>query len=1139
MKRSFSTIYALFLVLISWVTLGAQQSSYLASGRWLRLSVERSGVYKVPLSRLKEYGFSHPEDIRVVGRGGRMIPEKLSLHPSDYRTFVPVWHDAEALYFYAYGPIQWRYDNRKKSYVHETHLYSTKGYYLLTENASIPARKVEPAPSDWATASAPKMGTYDYSALHEVDRVSLKMSGRLLLGESINLSKQLSVSFRLPDKPASEEHHLRVAYVALPKTSSELSVATSTASFVDPLQASEDLSISTYLAGVRHERFYPFTAPYASPDVEVSMSISPQNTPSYLDFVSFTTSLGLRYLPHTPLYFRKKGTATHATWQVENAPEDAHLWAVLPDRVVEVSPTSGGYVTPLEVGDQPIEFCMFAPKDIPEITIEGEIPTQDIFAEGVPEYVIVAPDALLHEAQRLGEYHRTDNGLKVAVLSQQQVMNEFNASTPDASAYRLLLKTIKDRQVQQTGNTDFAPLFLLFGDGAADNRKISDDWLSADLQKTEFLLTYQGVNSLNVYSYTADDFFGAIDLKNENDTVGMRPLGASIGRLPIRTPQQAKEMVDKIIAYDRNLALGDWKTRVAFVTDNKDGGSHLREAEETATFLKKTRPELNVSKLYSDSYAVKTVNGKSSIPEVRRKLMDELRKGVLMIDYVGHGGPAAWADEQILTLNDIVNFRYPHLPVWLTATCDFTNFDHPVTSAGEEAMLNPTSGAAALFTTTRVVMNLDNKNMNNQLNKFLFVAEKDGRLRRMGDVMRLAKNAMPKYDTINKLNFMLIGDPAVRLKLPPLKASILSLGGKTLSPEGYIPLKASEKVHIKGAITDPEGAVQGDFEGSLFVTIYDAEQTFYALRENGYDSGYRPSYKDYSGVVFKGLVTVKNGYFECEFVVPKDVSYGEGNGKISLYAMDPQRMWEAIGVDHSIRILPGLPDEPLNDEVPPEIRSLQLGNSSFTDGMTVSNTPLFVARIYDESGLNLSGNGIGHDMMLIIDGREDYSFVLNNYYQASLQTQGEGDVVYMLPELEEGDHTALFVVWDVANNVSRKSFTFRVEKGKDKGVLKSRIYPNPATAKEPMTIEIYNDMPGIEFGAYTELFNAQGVRVARSSEYKIETAWDAPAKITWLPQTTYGMDLAPGVYLCRITTQSQDGTWASDATTWVVVPEGL
>lgn len=1140
MKKRLITLYTAAVILtmsfFSWA--GAQETSPLSQGQWLRLSVEQSGVYKIRFSTLKEHGFSDPRHIRVFGQGGKMMSESIEKLPQNRFLSVPLWYDNEALYFYAHGPIVWRYDNEKQGYVHDTNPYSSKGYYLLTENAHLPENLVESAPNQWAHPTQTE-NSYDYYTLHEIDRISPKMSGRILFGESINLSNPLNIQFQLPDTPLTDEHSLHWAYMALPKSSSTLTVNTATTSWTDVIKQSEDYSSSTYLAGIYHDRHHTFSSPYSSPEIQVSLSISPTDTHSLLDFVALTTTLPLKYRGASPLYFRKKGNQESVIWQIGNAPQEGHLWAVLSDKVLEVHPYEKGYPARLQENGKPIEYCFFVPQDIPEIHIEGSIPNQNILAVEDPDYIIVAPDLLLEEAQRLAEYHRTESGLKVAVFTQKQVMNEFNGSTPDATAYRFMLKTFRDRYIARTGDTTFAPLFLLFGDGASDNRKVSDEWRSEDLQNTEFLLTYQSINSLNVYSYTADDYFGSLASTNTSDKLGEHQLNASIGRLPLRTPNQARAVVDKIIEYDRNSAMGDWKTRICYVADNKDGGAHLRDADASAVKLQKILPEINISKIYSDTYAVKTVNGKSTIPDARRKLMDELKNGLLLINYVGHGGPAAWTDEQILTLNDIVGFRYSHLPVWITATCDFTNFDHPVTSAGEEAMLNPKSGAAALFTTTRVVFSLSNKDMNLQLSEHLFTPEKDGQLKRMGDVIRLSKNAMSSSDTINKLNFTLIGDPAVRLKLPPMRAQILTIAGKEVASSNNIILKASEKVHIRGAVTNTEGTIQGDFSGNLFVAIYDSEQYFFGLKENGYTGDQRPSYKDYSGVIFKGIVSVQNGYFDFDFIVPKDVSYGEGYGKISLYASDPDHRWEAIGSEHCIQILPGLPDQPLNDNTPPEIRSVKLGNSSFEEGMTVCSTPLFVANLFDESGLNISGNGIGHDMMLVIDGREDYTFVLNSYYQASLQEYGLGEVIYMLPELEEGDHSALFTIWDVANNVTRKEFSFRVEKGKEKGVVKSRIFPNPASPKDPITIQIFNDHPGIEFRSQIEIFNAYGIKVAQSPEFVVETSWDAPFSWEWKPQTTYGVDLAPGTYLCRISTQREDGVWSSDSTPLIILPSSL
>ena len=1124
------------MLLATLLGLEAQSASYapLREGHWARLSVTRTGVHKVTFAALREAGIANPAEVRLFGRGGAMLSEVLEDN-SLQLTPVPTYVADEAVYFYATGTTEWIPEVSQQTFRHQQSIYSNKGYYLATDRADLPAHRIDSQGAQQATETAVRTSFLAH-VVHEEDRHSLRASGRKLFGEPIG-GHPLSVSLSLPTPLVSAaEGQLGVAYVGLPDKDQtlELTVQLGGETYQDVIRWSEDSSTSTYLAGIHHVKRFAAHLPSEAQSVEAQLQIAPAGRAAYLDYVTLVAPVALQYGGKGQLAFRNFSATPGAIAEyrigMTGSAGALQLWGR----------TAEGQVTSLSAAEQggaltftgavtdgtgrPVEYTLFALTDAYPVEQVVTLPHGGVRLDTVPDYLMITTEALRPAAERLAIYHRAHSGLRVQVVTQQELFDEYNGGTPDATAYRLMLWDYKQHYEAQHGAGSYHPLLLLMGDGAYDNRKVSQDWSSRDLQQTEFLLTYQGENSTNIYSYSTDDYFGLLTEGQRNIGIGAQTLSVGIGRLTVRTLAEAEAVVDKIIRYDSEQVPGVWRTRACYVADNMDGYSHLRQADGIAQLMERLQPELIVSKVYMDAYAHKNVGGRTSVPDARRKLMGELQKGLLLLDYTGHGGPAAWSDEQILTQADIVRFDYPHLPVWITATCDFTNYDHPQTSAGESAMLNPTSGAIALYTTTRVVMDVANEQMNRALHESLFTPQADGFLRPMGIVMRDAKNDLISYDTTNKLNFFLLGDPALRLRMPAYETVLTELAGVSLDnlSEGEaVPLHAMDSVQVRGYVASSQGVVQGDFTGRLFVTVFDAKAQVKTHIDNapGKDPDEIRTFEDYSGMLYAGIAEVKEGHFDFSFVVPKDLPYSGGNGKINLYAYSDAKgsePYEAMGVSHAICVKPGVGEHSVVDTIPPEIRELYLGHPNFSMENPIGSTPLFVATLADASGINLSGTGVGHNMTLVVDGREDLTFNLNSSYTASEMEAGVGRVLYLLPELPDGDHTATFTVWDVCNNVTVRSFAFRVRAGQAPTVVESRARPGVLTADDPLIVEVYNNAPGVEVDVTIELYDYRGALVALSPQMVARSVYDTPALIRWEPKLQSGGALLPGLYIYRL-----------------------
>jgi hypothetical protein len=505
---------------------------------------------------------------------------------------------------------------------------------------------------------------------------------------------------------------------------------------------------------------------------------------------------------------------------------------------------------------------------------------------------------------------------------------------------------------------------LLFGDGTFDNRMITSEW--KNLTNLNLLLTYQSKESLNMYTYVTDDYFGFLD-DSEGANLSGDKLDIGIGRFPVRTLEEAKIAVNKSIAYIENKTAGAWKNNISFVADDGDNNLHMSQANLLADYLETNHPEFLINKIYFDAYKKQSSGGKVGYPDVNARILKELKSGQMILNYTGHGSTAYWGAEGVLSQSEIKQFNYPYLPLWITATCDFARFDAVNTSAGEDVFLNPTSGGIALFTTTRVVDANPNFQINKQLINNLFVKNGGKRLS-LGDIMRTTKVSLG--NDLNKLNFTLIGDPALTLSYPGKEMRITEVNGQPVGSEP-IQLKALDKVTVKGEVLTPDRKRDTDFSGVLSPTMLDSKQTLTTLDND--KTGNPFSYTTYPNVMYTGKDSVRQGEFSFSFTVPKDISYSNNNGKLSLYAGNTQTRDEAQGAFLQFKV-GGTSDSAQKDTVGPEILYAYLNDSTFRDGGRVNTTPLFVAYLRDESGVNISGSSIGHDVMLVIDGLISQSY---------------------------------------------------------------------------------------------------------------------------------------------------------------------
>ena len=1121
MKRILCVLLFVFGLLTSaWADSSRYASeSVLNSGKWVKIQVAEDGIYKLTAADLKKMGFSNLDKVAVYGYGGWPLDEDFSTTYIDDVPEVAVWRGADYLLFYGKGPRKWEYSSSDKSFIHTNNPYSNYGYYFVTEKETT-GRTMEKAAS--AAGATLQVTTFDDYVLHEEELVSVNSSGRELYGESFTSTLSRDFTISVPGI-TNDEGKATLSFISRGNGTITMNVDGNALISGSVSVPSDEYEVAREL--------YRERAWMADKGETVKVNIGHSTTGHknvHLNYFRLQMKRQLKVYDNYT-FFRSLSARGNASRFVIQGADASTLVFDVTDGVnpqqmeTSLNGTELSFSIPASASLR--EFVVVKPSQIKAPVTVGEVANQNLHALPQQDMIIIAQPNFTTQAERLAEAHRTKDNLTVRVVTPESIYNEFSSGTPDATAYRRFMKMFYDRK---TSEADAPKYLLLFGDGSFDNRKLTSAWKSVDM--SNMLLTYQTENSLSSQSYVIDDYFGFLDDADNKKSLQNKKLCLGIGRFPIRTVEQATQMVDKVISYMENKNTGSWKNNLCFMADdgsNTDGfmTEHMEFADQLAGYVESEHPEFLVNKLYYDAYKKDMTAG--TYPDVRSGLQKLLKDGLLLFNYTGHGRTTALSDEKVLTKTDINQFTYTHLPVWVTATCDFTRFDDLNTSAGEDVFLNKSSGGIALFTTVRVAYSRPNFPINDNVIRNLF-ERNNGRRRTLGEVMQATKNTL---SSVYKLGFCLIGDPAVKMAYPEFGMKVTTVNGQSVDGNS-ISFKALEKITVEGEVLDVSGQLVTDFTGIVNPTVKDSKVTVTCLKNSNKDDSPAFTFTDYPNTIFIGNDSVRNGKFSFTFTVPKDISYSNLQGKMNLYAVDTESGNEAQGNFDNF-IVGGTSDTAETDTIGPEIRALYLNDTTFVDGGQVNTTPYFVAELWDKSGVNITGSSVGHDMMLVIDESTVLSYNLNSYYELLPGEDGTGIVKFPIPALEPGKHTAEFWVWDILNNSTVRTFTFEVVEG-----LKPFLFDviaTPGIAREQVTFHLMHNRPESRMRVGIMVYDLAGRQLWKHEESGTSGLFENYT-VSW-DLTSGGARMRPGVYIYRAAISTDNSKDATKARKFIILGE--
>lgn len=1096
-------------------------TSKLASGKWVKISVMESGIYQITADDARNWGLgSDLSQIHVFGYGGAPLSEKmLGDNYADDLPQMPVIRTNDRILFYAQGPITWKsiYRDTSKEFQLKQkqvqHPYAISGSYFVTNDSRY--RDIEPTKAT-NSPEGDVITTHIERLFHEQEIHNPGEMGRAFLGESFVGNNSQTFKFTLDNLVDGSEVKVYTLFAA----KSENGTSTVNYSYnnnslgSDLIGASVSGSTFYLMTDTTYKSIRKFTLDGTN-ELNYTVSYSCPSTPKLarLDYITVNYERNLVLRKGSLCFADSVNAMIPRKYRISGCDSTTRVWDVTaPFAPVQLKGDRGeGTLTfsPEKGGRR--EFVAFGTSGTyPHPELLGEVSNQNIHGEPTPDMIILAPSAYLEQAHRIAQLHEKYDNFRVLVLDHEKVFNEFSSGTQDAMAYRRLCKMFFDRGKSEDGHK--LGYLLLMGSGSYDNRLIGTDFNALDYPH---LLTWQTETSENDNeSITTDDYFGILGDglgTGVNDT-----LSIAVGRMIVKSVSEARTVVNKLIKYVTSPIYGSWKNQVLMVADDGNDGKHMKQSN---TMIANARAnggnDLVYNYVFIDAFDKVSVGGGYTYPDASAKMFNALQEGVLWWNYVGHASTQNWTANGLLMRSDVeTKLFFKRLPVLYAATCEFTCFDNSSMSSGEHIFLNPNGGAIAVICPARKAWIDENGLLSGAMGRYVFSRDKQGKQRRLGDIVIKAKNDL-KDDDNNKRRFFLFGDPAMRLAYAPYTARVETINGKPVEdmsrPEEF---KARQQVEFSGSIIGADGQRVNDFNGVIVSTLFGPEQsvTTHGNHENDNKGGI-VTYEDRPNRLAINVDTVKNGRFTVRVIIPSEVNNEYENQRpalINLYAYDSRDSLEAMGSNSNFKIY-GYEDEEVADTIGPKIITMGLNNEQFVNGSDVNESPLLLATVSDESGVNFSSAGIGHSMTLTLDATNSYNDV-TSYYTPLYADEGTlGSINYQLNDLAQGPHTLRLRVWDVYNNMSEKTISFNVVNGLAPEI--SDVYC-VSPARVETSFYVRHNRPDAVMGVTIEVYDLMGRLVWKTTQSGRSDMYTS-TPVTWDLTDLSGRRIPRGIYVYR------------------------
>jgi hypothetical protein len=1105
-------------------------NSVLSSGNWFRFYVEKSGVYKLNKDFIEQLGINltniDPRNIQIFGHGGRMAPLANNVD-YDYDLVENaiqvigesdgVFNNEDFILFYAEGVKNWNSESQTHN-----NLYADKAYYYIRVGSNSGKRIAEA--NQPSAPSTVNISTYNGYYFHEIDEINIGRYGRKWFGEQFGIQNSRSFNFNIPNIAQGSNIQTTVAVCAASFGPSSFSITANNQNIgnlnLSPVGTQSDSN--SFSESILNTSFI------GQPNVTIELNFNNNGLPNgrgYLDYIILKTTENLNGT-NQQFFFRNNSVGNQigvGNYQINNASNVSQVWDITDIHDVK-SYTNQEEVSLFQfktnLGEireyiTVVDSDFFTPltdntKVVLNQNLKGTIFLNENGVFEDVDYLIITTNELVGEAERLAQFHRNYSQLNTKVITLDKIYHEFSSGKQDIAAIRNFIKYVYNNASSDENRVQFVNLF----------GHTSFDYKNRIPNNTHIVPTYHALISFSkLFSFMSDDFYGMMDsnegvLTHSNSTAS---LDIAVGRMLVTNPNNAKDMVNKVLDYHDEKSFGRWRNEFLLLSDDVDKTSDISlqtSLDNLGNELTNQKPYINVNKIHLDSYIQEASSGGNRYPEAKEDLLNKLTQGTLVFNYFGHGGESGLSGERIFERIDAQNlqnkFRYP---LFVTVTCAFSRFDNPYElTAGEMTYTNPTGGAISMVTTTRLITVFAGGQINIFLSSFLFGYNSNEPIT-ISNALRQAKNT---YSSTAYMVFY-IGDPALKLAIPRPNVKLTKINDVPIENATEV-INALSFVKINGEITDENNNLLSDFNGQVSVQLFDKNIQRSTLGNDNTISNGELVIMDFitlGETIFRGNATVVNGLFEISFVVPSDIRIPIGNGKISFYGQKNATLLEDKTGSSTQILIGGINENAPIDNMSPTVQ-LYMNDETFISGGITNESPIFLAYLSDDNGIN-TASGIGHDIVAILDGDESNPFVLNDFYETNLDDYKNGKVNYPFRNLSIGLHTITFRAWDVYNNLVTSEIQFQVVGSENISLTNVLNYPNPFVSHTEFWFT--HNKPSEPLEVQVQIFTITG-KIVKTINQIVTTTGFLSREISWDGKDDFGSSIGKGVYVYKLTVKA-------------------
>lgn len=1087
-------------------------NSVLAQGTWYKFTAPAEGMYKISRSELASIGIDaasvDPRTIKIYNNGGYVLPENPAISAASdliENAILVVgqedgrFDESDYILFYGRGINFWEFDQTSNDIIRRKHFYDKNNYFWITSGGTS-GKRIEDKNSLNETNVFEQITTNAFAFVDD-DKVNIARSGRVYYGDEFtptNKTKTYINSLKNIVPDSNIKYSFSFANAAKLSRSFTIYENDVTVYSINISGASSD-----YEFGRLTKRSFNYRAVLPEDRSVLKINFDAKSNTSdagYIDYIEIRYSKYLTAAGDSLIFFSADTNAV-IKYTISNFRNSDNFVFDITDfssvkRITNAEISGGQFVfQSAEAKGNISKYLAVNSAVFKQIRNPVKVDNSNIhgIAQGA-DYILITDKIFSEEAERYKSYRENESPykLKVQIIYMDDIINEFSGGLADPTAIRNFIKYAYENWAQK-------PYYvLLFGDGTYDYLKTEGDYAN-------YVYTYQSINSEHdVNSFTTDDYFARV---SGNDSAP----DVAIARLNIVSNKDANVIIDKIIDYEKNMEKGSWRNTITLVADDNITSKgieflpHTQQSEQLTDYVPKS---FDIKKIYLAEYPTVITGLGRTKPAVTDAIVSTVNSGTLIMNYQGHGSPNLWAHENVFvratTIPRLQNNKYFFLTA---ATCDFGNFDKPSSiSAAEEMIFTDSRGMIGGFVSARPVYSAPNAELNEEFYSNLFPGNSATLEKRtIGQAYFLTKNALSRE---NDSKFLLMCDPALSLDAPGLPVQIDSVNGiqVNLNP---IQIKALSTVSIDGSVRNSNNQIDNTFEGEGFVTVYDAQKIklIKDLNQNVVKQG---------GVIFNGRVSIENGKFQTGFVVPKDITYENKNGKIVAYVFNDD--YDGIGFTTNV-IVGGTDTSVVNDNKGPEIE-IYYDNLSFESSYLVNPDFKLLVKLNDETGLNTTGTGVGHKLEGILNDEVENPIDFSNSFIGDLNSGGKSGVIeYNFFDKEPGNYTIKIKAWDVFNNLSETESYFTVVSDSSLVLRNIVNYPNPFSSSTTFTFQQNLDQP---FNVKIKIYTIAGRLIKEIEEHNI---WDKFVKIPWDGRDEDGSVLANGTYFYKLVVETVDSRY--------------